>query len=218
MSSRRVFGVVLAGVLLGWAETDGIQWAVEHRALAAEARAVTSRHVERRSRVLAVSDAVRVRISPDGEEGRPPVLRTTAWQTWVSGRGSCGDGARVMVGMLTSLGIPAERVYLRRGSGPYVHVAVAYFDRGQWRLVDTLNSEPGFRHFAVERAQPLEHLVRANPFFDSYSYLNWQRLVFMPLDQTRPVPQPVVWLMENPPLLLALGKMALAALMVLLVV
>jgi len=172
------------------------------------------------------SDAVLARMRAlDGIAAYPaahrPFLRDTAWHTWTTGKGFCGEGARVIVNLLIAQGIPASRVNM---IGPgFVHTAAAYEVDGAWYLVDSVGAPGnGFREWARANAAPLGRLVEMefdpgggtpirveNPYFTRYSFFNWARLIDRAeVNQRVPFPVWVTLAIENPPLLTAILKAA----------
>lgn len=201
---RRLTAVILTG-LISWSVIDLMRYWVESQRIAGEARSIVADHGQTRARVLTIAGAVRARVAP--ADRQRPFLRSTAWETWKSGKGYCGEGARVIVVMLQSLSIPAARLYLRADRDDYFHIAVAYYDEGKWYLTDSTNSSTDLLAFLTDNRMPLDQLPGQNPFFYSYSFMNWRRVLpFMWFDQKAPLPQGVSIVMENPPLALGLTK------------
>ena len=157
-----------------------------------------------------------------------PFLRATAWETWTTQQGHCGEAARVILNMLISQGVPATRVNMI-GTG-FVHTAVGYWDGGDWYLVDSSGAPDRFRQWSQQNELPLSELVAMrfapgggtpiqinNPFFTRFSYFNWARVFkWGEINQRVPFPVPITLLIENPPLFVGLLKFA-AAVVVLLV-
>jgi hypothetical protein len=177
-----------------------------------------------------VLDAVAARVRPlrNGEFYRVndrPLLRHTAWQTWTYGEGLCGEGARLILNLLRAQGIPASRVNLLNNKTGFYHVAVAYWDRGEWWLLDSVNAPGRFGKWSRKRRPTITDTVEAvmdpggqliltrnNPFFTRYSYFNWARVfgTAVEINQRHPFPGWVIGVIENPPLFLTLFKSAIA--------
>jgi hypothetical protein len=92
--------------------------------------------IRRREDVLAVWHLLRttVRWDPALQTARRPWLRAPAGQTLRTGRGLCGENARLAVRLLRLGGCRANRLYLfgRR----WGHVVVELWWEGGWRLFD----------------------------------------------------------------------------------
>ena len=146
------------------------------------------------SKVLALRDHVRASVVNVNFKGRGrPFLRHTAAETLLSGKGRCGEAARVFVNMARAAGIPAQRLYLE---GRKSHVAViVHAGEGRELLVDPTN------RFFFPEVVPLDGL-RLPAEFESYSTFGWRRVL-------RGLPShfvslgPLNYLFENPHALLA---------------
>jgi len=206
--SAEVLRLLVVTLLLASAFSDLGQHWTERRQLRREAVAIVQGLPDVRGRVLAITERVRQRVMP--REREEPLLRATAWDTWRSGEGTCGDGARVAIVMLDSLGIRATRLYLRNSRDGYIHVAVAYFAQNTWHIADTLNSEPDLRAFLLANQRPLPEVLDGNRLFYSYSFLNWTRVApFLQFDQTV---APLAWIVhvtESAALMRAAAKLML---------
>jgi len=156
-----------------------------------------------------------------------PFLRATAWETWNSRLGKCGESSRVIINLLLSQGVPATRVNM---VGPdFVHTAVGYWDGEDWYLVDSSGAPRDFRPWSQQNTLPLSELVEMrftsgggtpievnNPYFARYSYFNWARVLeWAEINQRVPFPVPITFIIENPPLFKALLKFAMAVVVLL---
>lgn len=153
----------------------------------------------------------RVRWYAEDRERRRPVLRATASSTLRSGRGFCGENARVAVLCLLLLGRPANRMYL--WGSLWGHVAVEYRERGRWWLFDS-HADPA-THLP-------SHLTGSVASDDLASFPNgvadlnpWVRVNrirhLRALEHVR-TPPPVTFVVESPYLVKALLAFALAGL------
>jgi len=157
-----------------------------------------------------------------------PFLRATAWETWTSRNGRCGEAARVIVNLLISQGVPATRVNM---IGPrFLHTAVGFRDGEDWYLIDSSGAPDSFRAWSQQNTLPLSALVSMrfaagggtpikidNPYFTRFSYFNWARIVkWGEINQRVPFPVPITFLIENPPLFTGLLKLAAAVVVLLL--
>ena len=148
------------------------------------------------SKVAVLRDYVRthVRNIDFSAKGRP-FLRDTAAETLRSGKGRCGEAARVFINMARAAGIPAQRLYLE---GRKAHVvAVVEAEDGRALIVDA-SDRPHF-----PQAEPLGSLL-GHEKFTTYSTFGWRRLGAL-----RALPSnfvrlgPLGYLFENPHALLA---------------
>ena len=143
------------------------------------------------ARMNALRDYVRARVhNVDFPARGRPFLRDTAADTLRTGRGRCGEAARVFVNLARESGINAQRLYL---DGPRPHVlAVVRTGDGRRLVVDPYESP------YVPEVEPLERLL-SHPEFTSYSTLGFRRM--WPL---RSLPShelglgPLNYLLENP--------------------
>jgi len=173
----------------------------------------------------AYSLAIRPRLMEKPRDGsydsrNRPFLRATAWETWTTQNGLCGEASRVIISLLISQGVPATRVNM---IGPrFVHTAVGYWDGEDWYLVDSSGAPAKFREWSQKNKLPLSELVKMrfaagggtpiqvnNPFFSRFSYFNWARVFkWGEINQRVPFPVPITFLIENPPLFTGLLKLA----------
>jgi hypothetical protein len=169
----------------------------------------------------------RGRVDGSYEPSTRPLLRATAWETWTTRHGHCGEASRIMINLLISQGVPATRVNM---IGPnFVHTAVGYWDGDDWFLVDSFLAPSGFREWSQQNRLPISAMVEMqfhsgggtpievnNPFFTRFSYFNWARVFkWGEINQRVPFPAPITFLIENPPLFTALLKFAAAAVVLL---
>ncbi|MDT7687494.1 MAG: Transglutaminase-like superfamily [Acidobacteriota bacterium] len=148
------------------------------------------------SKVTALRDYVRahVRNIDFSARGRP-FLRDTAADTLSTGKGRCGEAARVFVNMARAAGIPAQRLYLE-GRKAHVVTVVEAAD-GREIVVDATN------RFYFPDIFTLDAL-KQHTEFDTYSTFGWRRLAAL-----RSLPSNFVnlgalsYLLENPHALLA---------------
>ncbi|MBI1737087.1 MAG: transglutaminase domain-containing protein [Candidatus Rokubacteria bacterium] len=104
--------------------------------------------IERREDLVSVKNFLNRRIfaHPALKDAPRPLLRASATETLATGRGYCGENARVAILLLQAGGVRAHRLYLR---GPrWGHVIVEHEWQGGWRLFDG-HAEPATR-FADE--------------------------------------------------------------------
>jgi hypothetical protein len=130
----------------GWAARASVVTAVYFAARElAELRALCSLTREMRTDhhppdALARVLAERIRWFESDRRLRRPPLRAPASTTLRTGRGFCGENARVAVLCLMLLGYRANRIYI--WGERWGHVAVEYLDAGTWWLFDAHN-DPG---------------------------------------------------------------------------
>ncbi len=232
------------GVLWVWLAVSALvitpdlyQYVGDGNYLGREAIAIAGEEADPHELVRKIGDAARSRIT-SLDNGRfydlrnRPVLRHRARETWEHAEGYCGEGARVMVNMLDSLGIRAARIILHMTTGGQ-HIAIAYFHDGEWFLANSINSPADFNVWLGTGPHPLESLVGfedrngtmvpvvTNSVFERYSFFNWSRVFGSSLEiyQTRPFPRIMTLMIENPPLIriaVKLGFLSLLALIFLL--
>jgi hypothetical protein len=123
-----------------------------------------------------------------------PFLRDTAADTLRTGKGRCGEAARVFVNMARAAGIPAQRLYLE---GEKSHVVSAVTRDDGSVLVADSSADP----FYFQELEPLSAITQ-RPEFRTYS--TWRRTRAL-----RALPPnfvslgPLAYLFENPHALLA---------------
>jgi transglutaminase-like putative cysteine protease len=171
-----------------------------------------------------IAHAVRDRVAlRDPTEGAPTGLGATAWSSWANGVGDVREGTRLIVKLLRARDIPASVVVLSDSRTGFRHLAVGYEADDAWRLVDGLGSSSEFRTWSEANDKPLEALVKAapapggamvytadNPWFDRYSYFDWQSLLGDTAEVYQRVPFPgwVTAALESPPIISGLIKIA----------
>lgn len=148
------------------------------------------------SKITALRDYVRAHVrNVDFSARGRPFLRDTAADTLSTGKGRCGEAARVFVNMARAAGIPAQRLYLE---GRRAHVVtVVRSEDGRELVVDATN------RFYFPNIFTLDALEQHTEF-DTYSTFGWRRLSAL-----RSLPSnfvslgPLSYLLENPHALLA---------------
>ena len=145
--------------------------------------------------VVALRDYVRTHVRNVEFKGLTrPFLRDTAADTLRTGKGRCGEAARVFVNMARAAGIPAQRLYLE---GEKSHV-VSVVGRGDGAvLIADSSADPNY----FPELRPLSALT-SHPEFRTFS--TWRRTRAL-----RALPSnfvslgPLAYLFENPHALLA---------------
>jgi hypothetical protein len=176
-------------------------------------------------------DAVRDRLAPrDPAAPSPGALGATAWSTWASGVGSQREGVRLIVSLLLARDIAASPVILTSSATGFRHVAVGYQAGRNWRLIDAHDGPADFRQWSDANDRPLHLLVTseptaadaghgavihraANPWFDRFSFFDWQDVLGgqgFEVYQRTPFPGWLTTMIESPPVLLGLLKIAAA--------
>lgn len=147
------------------------------------------------AKVVALRDYVRAHVRNIQFAGLTrPFLRDTAADTLRTGKGRCGEAARVFVNMARAAGIPAQRLYLE-GEKSHV-IAVAARPDSAVLVVDS-SSDPTY----FQDLEPLSALT-THPKFRTFS--TWRRTRAL-----RALPPnfvslgPLAYLFENPHALLA---------------
>lgn len=198
--TRRLLPPALLGlalILLGLGAGEAL---VQHRqdeyVGAATREALAGAGADFDAKVTALRDYVRAHVrNVDFSARSRPFLRDTAADSLRTGKGRCGEAARVFINMARAAGIPAQRLYLE---GRKAHV-VAVVDAGDGRglIVDATN------RFYFPEVEPLGGFG-AHAEFDTYSTFGWRRLTAL-----RALPSnfvslgPLGYLFENPHALLA---------------
>jgi hypothetical protein len=164
----------------------------------------------------AVRERVALRDPADG-------LGATAWSSWAGGAADVREGARLIVALLLARGIPASPVVLTSSQSGFRHVAVGYAAEDGWRLIDGLGGAPQFHAWSEDNDKPLEALVKGlhapsgamlytadNPWFDRYSFFDWQGVVGDRAEVYQRVPFPswITAAVESPPVVTGLIKIA----------
>lgn len=147
------------------------------------------------AKVLALRDYVRTHVRNIEFKGLTrPFLRDTAADTLRTGKGRCGEAARVFVNMARAAGIPAQRLYLE---GEKSHVISVVGREDGAVLVADSSADPFYFH----ELEPLSAVTR-HPEFRTFS--TWRRTRAL-----RALPSnfvslgPLAYLVENPHALLA---------------
>jgi hypothetical protein len=147
------------------------------------------------AKVLALRDYVRTHVRNIEFKGLTrPFLRDTAADTLRTGKGRCGEAARVFVNMARAAGISAQRLYLE-GEKSHV-IAVVVRDDGAVLIVDS-SADPTY----FQDVEPLSALSKHNEF---RTFSSWRRTRAL-----RSLPSnfvslgPLAYLFENPHALLA---------------
>jgi hypothetical protein len=100
--------------------------------------------------------------------------------------GQCVESTRLMVNIFSRLGIPSRKVYL---FGDKMHCVMEVHDGGQWVLLDTINSPPGFKEFSdAERSAVTGYFqvlhngvvipedITKGFGYSNYGYFNWNKM------------------------------------------
>ena len=147
------------------------------------------------AKVVALRDYVRTHVRNVEFKGLArPFLRDTAADTLRTGKGRCGEAARVFVNMARAAGLPAQRLYLEGEKSHVISVVVR--DDGAVLVADS-SADP----FYFRELEPLSAVTR-RPEFRTYS--TWRRTRAL-----RALPPnfvslgPLAYLFENPHALLA---------------
>lgn len=178
------------------------------------------------------AEAVRERLVPrDASPPSPGMLGNTAWSTWATGVGSQREGVRLLVSLLLARDIAASPVVLTNSTTGFRHVAVAYQSGRTWRLIDAHDGPGDFRDWSDLNDRPLHMLVtseapppgdpthgavihkHANPYFDRYSFFDWQDVLghdVLEVYQREPFPPWLTTMIESPPVVIGLLKIAAA--------
>lgn len=207
--TRRLLAAVLAGLALALLAA-GASEAREQRRQDDYVRAATREALagvpdDFDAEVLALRDYVRTHVRNVEFAGLTrPFLRDTAADTLRTGKGRCGEAARVFVNMARAAGIHAQRLYLE---GEKSHV-VSVVSRGDGAvLVVDSSADP----FYFRELAPLS-AINGRPEFSTYS--TWRRtraLRALPPNFVSLGPLP--YLFENPHALLACSCFLASALM-----
>lgn len=234
MNRRTTFTLIALWTALAalWALPDAMQAMRERRAIEAVAAAISAgtppEAVPQRLQTAVERRVHWVVVGRRYDVSSRPFLRQTAWETWESREGTCGDGARLLVALLRATGRRAARINLAADETGFGHVAVVYKEGERWRLLDSIGAPPAFAAWADANQRPLDELIRFsssgegggrfiadNPFFSRYSFYDFTRLTggtFI-FNWVADPPRWVVALLESPPLLRVAAKIALALLL-----
>lgn len=205
---RRTLAASLAGLALALLAA-GVFEAREQRRQDEYVRAVTREALagvpdDFDAKVTTLRDYVRAHVRNVEFAGLTrPFLRDTAADTLRTGKGRCGEAARVFVNMARAAGIPAQRLYLE---GEKSHVISVVSRGGGAVLVVDSSADPFYFH----ELEPLSALTSHKEF---RTFSTWRRTRAL-----RALPSnfvslgPLAYVFENPHALLAcLGFFASAA-------
>jgi hypothetical protein len=196
---RRTLAAALAGLALALLAA-GLFEAREQRRQDEYVRAVTREALagvpdDFDAKVTALRDYVRAHVRNVEFAGLTrPFLRDTAADTLRTGKGRCGEAARVFVNMARAAGIPAQRLYLE-GEKSHV-ISVVSRDDGAVLIVDS-SADPFYFH----ELEPLSALTSHEEF---RTFSTWRRTRAL-----RALPSnfvslgPLAYIFENPHALLA---------------
>ena len=147
------------------------------------------------AKVVALRDFIRTHVRNIEFKGLTrPFLRDTAADTLRTGKGRCGEAARVFVNMARAAGINAQRLYLE-GEKSHVITVVGHGD-GTVLIVDS-SADPTY----FQNLEPLSALTKHQEF---RTFSTWRRTRAL-----RALPSnfvslgPLAYLIENPHALLA---------------
>ena len=160
------------------------------------------------AKVVALRDYIRTHVRNIEFRGLTrPFLRDTAADTLRTGKGRCGEAARVFVNMARAAGIPAQRLYLE---GEQSHViSVVGRDDGAVLIVDS-SADPTY----FQELEPLAAFASHKEFRTFSTWRRTRALRALPSNFVSLGPLP--YLFENPHALLAcLCILASAALLTL---
>lgn len=152
---------------------------------------------DRRAKLLALRDYVRAHVdTADFYFRNRPLLRNTAAETLRTGKGRCGESARLFANMARAAGIRSQRLYLEGRRSHVVNVVEA--EGGGTLLVDA-----GAPIHYIDEIGPVEALARRAEF-DHYSTFGFRRYSLLrALPSNNVSLGPLGYLLENPHALLA---------------
>lgn len=147
------------------------------------------------AKVVALRDYIRTHVRNIEFKGLTrPFLRDTAADTLRTGKGRCGEAARVFVNMARAAGINAQRLYLE-GEKSHVITVVGRED-GTVLIVDS-SADPTY----FQNLEPLSALTTHNEF---RTFSTWRRTrALRALPSNYVSLGPLAYLFENPHALLA---------------
>ena len=182
----------------------------------------------------AIRDYVRKEIKPVSHGkfynvDRRPFLRHTARETLIYKEGQCGEGTRVIINLLSVIGVKARRVYLCGEGG---HVALEYYNGEKWIFLDSINSPQWFYKETTKDRLPVASFFGENksigcvippyrygPTFTNYSYFWFGKIVpkstGLMMYLHKPLPYMFTIINENPPLLLGIFFLVCASFLML---
>ena len=147
------------------------------------------------AKVVALRDYVRTHVRNVEFKGLTrPFLRDTAADTLRTGKGRCGEAARVFVNMARAAGVPAQRLYLE-GEKSHV-ISVVGREDGDVLIADS-SADP----FYFQKLEPLS-AISSHKEFRTFSTLRRTRSL-RALPSTFVSLGPLAYLFENPHALLA---------------
>jgi hypothetical protein len=147
------------------------------------------------AKVVALRDYIRTHVRNIEFRGLTrPFLRDTAADTLRTGKGRCGEAARVFVNMAHAAGLDAQRLYLE-GEKSHV-IAVVGRDDGAVLVVDS-SSDPTY----FQDLEPLSALTKHDEFRTFSTWRRTRALRALPSNFVSLGPLP--YLFENPHALLA---------------
>jgi hypothetical protein len=197
--TRRLLAAALAGLALALLAA-GVFEAREQQRQDEYVRAVTREALagvpdDFDAKALALRDYVRTHVRNVEFRGLTrPFLRDTAADTLRTGKGRCGEAARVFVNMARAAGINAQRLYLE-GEKSHV-ISVVSRDDGAVLVVDS-SAEP----FYFRELEPLSAITKRNEFRTFSTWRRTRALRALPPNFVSLGPLP--YLFENPHALLA---------------
>lgn len=197
--TRRLLAVVIAGLALALLAA-GLFEAREQQRQDEYVRAVTREALagvpdDFDAKVVALRDYIRTHVRNIQFAGLTrPFLRDTAADTLRTGKGRCGEAARVFVNMARAAGINAQRLYLE-GEKSHV-ITVVGRDDGAVLIVDS-SSDPTY----FQDLEPLSTLTSHREFRTFSTWRRTRALRALPSNFVSLGPLP--YLFENPHALLA---------------
>ena len=197
--TRRLLAAALAGLALALTAAGAFE-AREQRRQDEYVRAVTREALagapgDFDAKVVALRDYVRTHVRHNGFAGLTrPFLRDTAADTLRTGKGRCGEAARVFVNMARAAGIPAQRLYLE-GEKSHV-VTVVRRDDGTALVADS-SADPNY----FPELEPLSAVTKRSEFRTFSTWRRTRALRALPSNFVSLGPLP--YLFENPHALLA---------------
>jgi hypothetical protein len=199
--TRRLLASILAGLALVLLVLGAFETFVQHRqdeyvrTVTAEALGTDAR-ADFISKATTLRDYVRTHVRNINFSARGrPFLRDTAADSLRTGKGRCGEAARVFVNMARAAGLPAQRLYLE-GRKPHV-VALVRDENGDPFVVDATE-----RYYFPD-VEPFDGLKRHQEF-KTYSTFGWRRLGTLRMLPSNFVSLgPLAYILENPHAFLA---------------
>jgi hypothetical protein len=192
-----LFALALALLAAGAAEAFVQHREDEYVRRAAREALETSGARDRRAKLTALRDFVRARVNTvDFYFKDRPLLRNTAAETLRTGKGRCGESARLFYNLARAAGIHSQRLYLE---GRRSHVVNVVEDEGGGMLI----VDAGAPIHYYDELVPLQSFTR-RPEFRKYSTFGFRRYsVLVALPSNHVSLGPLVYLLENPHALLS---------------